>query len=226
MKYEIKGEPLSVVICYLNRGEKLISESGAMSWMTEGLKMDTNMKGGLMRGLGRAFSGESVFLNTYTSEADNTMIAFSASMPGRIMPVTLQPGQSIIAQKGAFLAATPNVELKVEFKKKLGAGFFGGEGFILQRLTGPGTAFLELDGHIEEYNLGPGEKMIVDTGNVAMFDPSVTYSVEMVKGFKNIFFGGEGLFLTTLTGPGKVMLQTLPAISLAGVISQYLNLGK
>lgn len=226
MNYEIKGASLPVVVCTLNNGESLVSEAGAMGWMSDYIKMDTNMKGGLLGGIGRAFSGESVFLNTFTSEADNTLIAFPSSFPGRIVPKELQEGETMIAQKGAFLAGTSSVRLEVAFSKKLGAGFFGGEGFVLQKISGPGIAFLEFDGHVEEYVLAPGQKLKVDTGNVAMFESSVQYNVEMVKGLKNMFLGGEGLFLTTLTGPGRVYLQSMPLPNLAGQMSQYIVTGK
>lgn len=226
MKYEIKGNSLPVAICTLQNGESLVSEAGAMGWMSDYVTMDTNMKGGLLGGLGRAFSGESVFLNTFTSQADNTLIAFPSSFPGRIVAKELQAGQSIIAQKGAFLAGTSSLSLEVAFTKKFGGGLFGGEGFILQKITGPGVAFLEFDGHVEEYELQAGQTLKVDTGNVAMFESSVNYNVEMVKGLKNIFLGGEGLFLTTLSGPGRVFLQSMPMANLAGQLSRYMVTSK
>lgn len=222
MQYQIKGDTLPVAICQLSPGEALISEAGAMGWMSDNIVMDTNMKGGLLGGIGRAFSGESVFLNTFTCQGNNGIIAFPSSVPGKIMARHLAPGETIICQKGAFLAGDPSLELKVHFRKRLGAGLFGGEGFILQRVTGPGIVFLELDGHIEEYSLAPGQRIIVDTGNVAFFDASVQFDVQMVKGFKNILFGGEGLFLTTLTGPGKIYLQSMPVQNLASRMLNYL----
>lgn len=225
MRYEIKGDSLPVVICHLDNGESLVSEGGAMGWMTDGIHMDTNMKGGLLGGLGRAFSGESVFLNTFSAKGGNQHIAFPSSFPGKIVDLKLNPGQTIIAQKGAFLAGTSDVRLEVAFKKKIGAGFFGGEGFILQKITGPGTTFLEFDGHVEEYDLSSGETLLVDTGNVAMFEASVAYDIQMVKGIKNIFLGGEGLFLTKLTGPGKVYLQSMPIQNLAGQLARFFNTG-
>lgn len=226
MKYEIKGASLPVAICTLNNGESVVSEAGAMGWMSDYIAMDTNMKGGLLGGLGRAFSGESVFLNTFTSQADNTLIAFPSSFPGRIVARELQAGETIIAQKGAFLAGTSSLSLEVAFTKKFGGGLFGGEGFILQKITGPGVAFLEFDGHVEEYELQPGQTLKVDTGNVAMFESTVNYNVEMVKGLKNIFLGGEGLFLTTLSGPGRVYLQSMPMANLAGQLSRYMVTSK
>lgn len=225
VNYEIKGGSMPVAICYLNDGQKLVSESGAMGWMSGNIIMDTNMKGGFFKSIGRSLAGESMFLNTFLCSNGSGKIAFPCSVPGRIMIMELQPGQSIICQKGAFMAAEESVNLNIHFKKRLSTGFFGGEGFILQRITGPGTVFLEFDGFVDEVILAPGETLKVDTGHVAAFDPSVNFDIEMVKGLKNIFFGGEGLFLTTLTGPGKVYLQTMPLQNLAGKLSFYLNTG-
>ncbi len=225
MNYKIKGDSLPVVICELTQGETILSEAGAMGWMSDNIKMDTNMKGGFFKGIARAFAGESVFLNTFTCLNQPGTIAFPSSFPGQIVAKQLAPGEYIICQKGAFLAGESSVTVEAYFKKKLGAGFFGGEGFILQKITGPGMVFLEIDGHVEEYNLAPGQVMKVDTGHVALFESSVHFDVETVKGIKNIFFGGEGLFLTTLTGPGKVYLQTMPIQNLAGQISRYFNVG-
>jgi uncharacterized protein (TIGR00266 family) len=223
MHYEIKGDSLPVVICNLGIGETIVSESGAMGWMSDNILMDTNMKGGLFGGIGRVFSGESVFLNTFTCNHGTGLISFPSSFPGKIIARKLFSGETIICQKGAFLAGEASVKLETFFRKKLGAGFFGGEGFILQKIIGPGLVFLEFDGHIEEYTLDIGQKLKVDTGNVAMFDASVDFSVEMVKGFKNILFGGEGLFLSTLRGPGKVYLQTMPIQNLAGQLGRYFS---
>jgi uncharacterized protein (TIGR00266 family) len=225
MQYEIKGDTLPVAICQLEAGEQVVSESGAMGWMANSIAMDTNMKGGLLKGLGRSLSGDSVFLNTFTANAPG-VVAFPSSFPGKIVARQLGQGESLICQKGAFLAGTSGIDLKIAFRKKLGAGFFGGEGFILQRVSGPGLVFLEFDGHIEEMTLQAGETIKVDTGNVAMFEESVSYDVVMQKGLKNMVFGGEGLFLTTLTGPGKVYLQTMPIASLAGRILPYVQISK
>ena len=222
MHYSIKGDAFPVVICELTEGESLITESGAMGWMSDNFKMDTNMKGGLMGGLSRMFSGETFFLNTYTCSVDMGTIAFPSSFPGKLIARHLDNNESIICQKGSFLAGSTSLSLEIYFKKKLSTGFFGGEGFILQKITGPGIVFLEFDGHVEEINLMPGQKLKVDTGNVAMFEPSVNFDIEMVKGFKNVLFGGEGLFLTTLTGPGKVYVQSMPVGNLAGKIAQYM----
>ena len=222
MEYEIKGDNLPVAICRLNPGETMISQAGAMGWMSDNIIMDTNMKGGLMGGLGRMFSGESLFLNTFISEKGFGTIAFPSSFPGRILAFELRVGESIIAQKQSFLASEQSVSLEVYFKKKLAAGLFGGGGVILQRITGPGIVFLEMDGHIEEYDLKSGEVLKIDTGHVAAFEPSIDFDIITVKGVKNILFGGEGLFLTTLTGPGKVYLQTMPIQNLAAQVSKLI----
>lgn len=215
MKYEIAGGNLPVVTIELERGEQIFSESGGMAWMTEGVVMETNMEGGLFKGLARAVSGESMFLVTFTAKQGGAKLAFTSSFPGSIMPVQLGPGQTIICQKQAFLCAERSVALGVHLQRRLGSGLFGGEGFILQKLTGPGLAFLEIDGTVVEQNLQPGEVLRVDNGHVAMFEPSVDFSLETVSGFKNVLFGGEGLFLARLKGPGKVWLQTMPAVNLA-----------
>lgn len=222
MKYEIKGNNLPVVILELQSGESIFTESGGMSWMTKGIEMTTNMEGGLFGGLARTFSGESLFMVTYSCNSPTGTIAFSSSFPGEIIPMQLSHGESIICQKDSFLVAERSVELKTFFKKKLGAGLFGGEGFILQKLTGPGLIFLEIDGSVQEYTLGNGEELLVDTGHVAAFEPSIDFDIERVKGFKNILFGGEGLFLTRLRGPGKVWLQTMPIPNLANRIIPYI----
>jgi len=222
LRYEIKGGNLPVVICYLSTNETVYTESGGMGWMTENFDMDTNMKGGLFGGIGRALSGESLFMTFYRCRGPEGMIAFPSSFPGKIEALQLQPGESVIAQKNSFLAAEASVTLQMFLRKKLGAGLFGGEGFILQKITGPGIAFCEFDGDVVQYNLAPGQVLKVDTGHIAMFDPSVSFDVEMLKGFKNIFFGGEGLFLATLRGPGRVWLQTMPIPNLAGRIIPFL----
>ncbi|WP_432662815.1 TIGR00266 family protein [Wukongibacter baidiensis] len=222
MKYEIKGETLPVVIMKLDRGESVFTESGGMGWMSEEVEMSTNMEGGLFGGIARKLAGESLFMTTYKSKKDNATIAFPSSLPGKILPMELRAGQSVICQKKTFLCAERDVKLEMHFRKKIGAGIFGGEGFILQRITGPGLAFMEIDGEVVEYNLAPGEVMKVDTGHVAMFEPTVEFDIEMVKGFKNMFFGGEGLFLAKLRGPGKIWLQTMPIMNLAREIIPFI----
>ncbi len=221
MKYEIKGGAFPVVICYLDKGEQMITESGSMVWQTPNFKMDTK-GGGLGKMFSKAISGESIFQNVYTAGSDNAMIAFGSSFPGSIVPVEIGAGKEFIVQKRAFLASTAGVELSIHFSKKLGAGFFGGEGFIMQRLSGNGIAFIEIDGELMEYDLAPGQQMIVDTGNVAGFETTVSMNIQQVQGLKNKFFGGEGFFNTLLTGPGKVWLQTMPISSVANTIHEFM----
>lgn len=220
MRYEIKGEPMPVVICQLANGECMISESGAMSWMSPNMYMET-IGGGAGKMFGRIFSGESLFQNRYTAQGDG-MIAFASSFPGSIRAVQIGPGRDVVVQKKGFLAAEPGVELSVFFQKKGMSGFFGGEGFIMQRLSGQGMAFVELDGSTIEYDLGPGQQIVVDTGYVAMMDATCTMDVQTVKGVKNVLFGGEGLFNTIVTGPGHVVLQTMPLNSFVATIASML----
>ena len=208
LQYSIFGGNLPAVSIRLNAGESIFTQSGGMTWMDNGITMATNMQGGFMKGLGRMISGDSLFMATYTSTAPNQEITLASSFPGSISAIMLS-GRSVIAQKSAFLCAQPTVTLSAYVNRSIGAGFFGGEGFIMQRLSGTGMVFIEIDGSLVERTLAPGEIIKVDTGNVAAFEESVNYQAEMVKGFKNVLFGGEGLFLTTLTGPGKVWLQTM-----------------
>ena len=215
MEYEIKGGAFPMVICKLQKGETMQDETGAMSYMTPGIKMETTTGGGLLKGLGRALSGDTLFLNYFTAEEDGEEIGFSACYPGKIIPLKLDGNKSIIGQKNAFLTAEKDVNLEMHFRKKLGAGIFGGEGFILQKFTGKGMLFLEIDGEVIEKTLQPGEKLIVDQGHVAAMDESVDFDIQRVKGAKNILFGGEGLFFATLIGPGRVWLQTMPISKLA-----------
>lgn len=218
MKYQIKGEPLPVVVCELEAGEKMITEKGSMSWMTPNMKMETSA-GGFGKAMGRMFSGERMFQNIYTAEGGAGMIAFASSFPGAIRAIEITPDHPVIAQKSSFLAATEGVELSVHFQKKIGAGFFGGEGFIMQKLSGSGIVFVEIDGSAVEYELAAGQKLIVDTGYLALADSTVSIDVQSVKGVKNVLFGGEGMFNTVLTGPGKVTLQTMPLSAFAGSIA-------
>ena len=221
MDYRILGETLPVVEIRLMTGEAMYTQSGGMAWMSEGLTLDSNIKGGLMKGIGRMFTGESLFMATYTAVRPDCIIAFASTVPGRILPVDMSR-TSLICQKGAFLCAQPTVEVSTVFTKKISAGFFGGEGFILQQLKGSGMAFLEVDGDVVEKTLAPGEVMKVDTGNVFAFEPTVSYEIETIKGVKNMLFGGEGLFLTRLTGPGKIYLQTMNIAEFTGRIAQGL----
>lgn len=220
MQFEIKGGSFPVVICQLEDGEKMITEKGSMSWMSPNLKMET-VGGGVGKMFSKAFSGESMFQNVYTAQGKG-MIAFASSFPGMIIPVDITPDTPLVVQKSAFLASEPSVELSIHLNKKLGVGFFGGQGFIMQKLTGNGKAFLEIDGDLMQYDLAPGQKIIVDTGNVAAFDASVSIDIQKVPGVKNVLFGGEGLFNTVLTGPGKVWLQTMPIVNVAGAIRPYI----
>ncbi|MCR5543204.1 MAG: TIGR00266 family protein [Eubacterium sp.] len=221
MNYTIQGETLPVVIINLDAGEKVVTEGGGMSWMTPNMKMETK-GGGLGKMLSRAVSGESIFQNIYTSEGGPGMMACASSMPGSIRAFELSPGNSIILQKSAFLASVGDVNLSIHFKKKLGAGLFGGEGFIMQKVEGQGVAFAEFDGHVVEYELQAGQQLVVDTGHLAGMTESCQMDIVTVKGLKNIAFGGEGLFNTVVTGPGRIYLQTMPVSNLAGAIQPYI----
>ncbi len=223
MRYEIKGGSFPIVVCYLNDGERMITERGSMVWMSPNMHMETR-GGGLGRMFSRAFSGESMFQNIYTAMGEG-MITFGSSFPGSIRALEIGPGREMILQKRAFLAAESGVELSIHFQKKFTSGLFGGEGFILQRLSGIGTAFAEIDGSLVEYELKPGQQIVVDTGNVAAFEPSVQMDIRQVPGLKNKFFGGEGIFNTLLTGPGRVWLQTMPISSVAMSLLPYIPTG-
>ncbi len=222
LQYRIEGTTLPVVTVVLNPGDRIFSSSGGMSWMTQGVEMDTNTGGGLGKMFKRALSGESIFIADYFVEKGQGEVAFAAEFPGKVVDLHLAEGQQMIVQKDAFMCAEKSVDLDMHFRKKLGAGLFGGEGFVLQKLTGAGTAFVNFDGEIVEKTLAPGEMLRVDTGHVAMFEPSVDFDIQMMKGFKNILLGGEGLFLATLRGPGKVWLQTMPMSKLAQKVAQYM----
>ena len=223
MNYEIKGGSFPVVICNLENGEKMITEKGSMVWMSPNMQMQTQ-GGGLGRMFSKALTGESMFQNTYTANGAG-MIAFGSSFPGQIKAVTIAPGQEMIVQKSAFLASEAGVQLSLHFRKNLGAGLFGGEGFIMQRLSGSGTAFVEIDGSLIAYDLKPGQKIVVDTGNVAGFSVGVQMEIQQVPGVKNVLLGGEGLFNTVLTGPGRVWLQTMPISNVAASIRPYIPTG-
>lgn len=218
MEAKILGDSLPVVTCKLSKGESVVTESGGMSWMDEGIKMSTSTNGGIMKGLGRALAGESLFMNTYTAEKDGVEIAFSSSFPGKILEFNLNQGETIIAQKRSFLCAESTVDIAMHFRKKLGAGFFGGEGFIMQKITGPGKVYLEIDGEVIKRELAEGEKLKVDNGYVAAMTSGVNLDIETVSGIKNIMFGGEGLFITTVKGPGTVWLQSMPISKLASLL--------
>ena len=225
MKYEIQGGTLPVVICQLADGERMITEGGAMSWMSPNMKMETTSNGGIGKAFGRAVSGEKLFQNVYTATNGNGMIAFASCFPGSIRAFEIAPGQEMILQKSAFLAGEVGIEMSVFFNKKLGTGFFGGEGFIMQRISGQGTVFAEFDGHVVEYELAPGQQIVVDTGHLAAMTASCQMDIRSVPGVKNMLFGGEGIFNTIITGPGRVWLQTMPISNVAGVLRPYMPSG-
>lgn len=221
MKYSIEGEPLPVVICDLEAGEKMITEKGAMSWMSPNMKMET-VGGGAGKMFGRMFSGESMFVNHYTAVGAPGMIAFASSFPGAIRAFEISPGKDMICQKTAFLASTSGIEMSIFFQKKAGSGFFGGEGFIMQKLSGQGVAFVEFDGYIKEYTLAAGQSILVDTGYLAAMDSTCSMDIKKVPGVKNMLFGGEGVFNTEITGPGRVLLQSMPIGQMAGSLIPFL----
>ncbi|MBE6561859.1 MAG: TIGR00266 family protein [Ruminococcaceae bacterium] len=220
MQYRIIGEPLPAVICDVAPGETLITERGSMSWMTPNMKMETSA-GSLGKALGRMFSGDSLFLNRYTAQGAPGQITFTSSFPGSIRAFEITPDNPVIVQKSAFMASESTVDLSIHFQKKLGAGFFGGEGFIMQKLSGHGTAFVEIDGHACEYELAEGQSMIVDTGYLAAMSATCTMDIVTVPGVKNMLFGGEGLFNTVVRGPGKIILQTMPISAVAGSLRAF-----
>lgn len=225
MQYELKGGAFPVVVCRLNSGESMITEKGSMVWMTPNMEMTTTGGGGIGKMFSKALTGESMFQNIYTARGEG-MITFGSSFPGQILPLEVTPGKSFILQKSAFLASEAGVQLSMHINQKLGAGFFGAEGFIMQKLTGNGIAFAEVDGELVEYTLAPGEQLVVDTGYVMGFELSVSMNIQQVKGLKNMVLGGEGLFNTVLTGPGKIWLQTMPISGVAAAIQPFLTFGK
>ena len=227
MDYKIIGQTVPVVEMTLNAGESVYTQSGGMAYQTEGIEMKTNARGGVMKSLGRMFSGESIFMANYTAQKDGAVVAFASTVPGNIIPIDLSTMPAgMMLQKGAFLCAEQNVNTSVAFSKRFSAGLFGGEGFILQKATGNGKLFIEIDGDSIEKQLAPGEVLKVDTGNVVAFEPSVSYEIETVKGLGNIFLGGEGLFLTKLVGPGRVILQSQNFKDFAGRLIPYMPASK
>lgn len=222
MKYEIRGGNLPVVECTVDPGETMITEKGAMSWMSPNMEMKTVGTGGIGKMFGRMLSGDSMFQNHYTARGGAGMIAFASSFPGSIRAIEVGPGNEMIVQKSAFLASQSSVELSMFFRKKLGAGLFGGEGFIMQKLSGRGIAFIEIDGAVIEYTLGEGQQIVLDTGYLAAMDATCTMDIQTVPGVKNMFLGGEGVFNTIVTGPGKVMLQTMPISNVADQIAAFI----
>lgn len=222
MRYEIHDSILPSVDVWLEAGESVYTESGGMAWMKGDIQMDTSTRGGLLAGLGRSLAGESLFMTSYACQRGTALVAFTPEAPGRILAFELQAGQSLICQKDAFMAAQETVKLEMHFRKRLGAGLFGGEGFILQKITGPGTVFLEIAGDVREYALQAGELLSVDPGHLALYEPSVDYDITAVRGLTNALFSGEGLFLASLRGPGRVWLQTMPISNLAAKIRRYI----
>ncbi len=220
MKFEITGVPLPVVVCHLERGEVMLSDSGAMAWMDPCMQMETTSNGGIGKAFGRMITGETMFLNRYTAKADGK-IAFASSFPGEIRHYNIEPGKEIIIQKSSFLASETTVEREVYLNKKLKTGIFGGEGFVMNKLKGRGSVFVEIDGSTVEYDLAPGQQIVVDTGYVAVMDATCTMTTQAVPGIKNMMFGGEGIFNTVVTGPGRVVLQTMPVSQVAGVLMRY-----
>ncbi len=224
MEYRVFGNTVPVVEIKLRNGESVYTQSGGMAYQTDGIEMKTNAKGGVMRSLGRMFTGESIFMANYKAVKDGAIVAFATTVPGSIIPIKLSDmPNGVILQKGAFLCAESSVDLKVSFTKKFSAGLFGGEGFILQKATGNGEIFLEVDGDPIEKILAPGELLKVDTSNVVAFEPTVSYEIEMIKGLGNIFFGGEGLFITRFVGPGKVILQSQNISDFAGRLLPFVQ---
>ena len=221
MQYQIAGEPLPVVTCQLAAGETMITERGSMSWMTPNMRMETTTNGGLGKAFGRLLAGEALFQNRYTAQGGPGLIAFASSFPGSIRAFEIGPGKELVVQKSGFLAAEAGVELSVFFQKKLGSGFFGGEGFIMRKLSGQGIAFAEYDGHVVEYELAAGQSLVVDTGYIAAMDATCSMDIVTVPGVKNAFFGGEGLFNTVVSGPGHIWLQTMPISSVAAVLRPF-----
>lgn len=220
-KYEILGGNLPVVVCELAAGESMITESGSMSWMSPNMKMETTSGGGMKKMLGRLASGDSVFQNRYTAEGGDGTIAFASSFPGAIKELEISNGHSMIVQKSAFLASEEGVELSMHFQKKLGKALFGGEGFVMQKLSGNGMAFIEIDGHAVEYDLAPGQEILISTGYLAAMEETCTMDVVTVKGAKNMLLGGEGIFNTVVKGPGKVILQTMPITKVAELLIPF-----
>lgn len=226
MQYEIKGESMPVVICHLQDGESMKTEKGAMSWMSPNMVMQTNAGSGIGRAFSRALTGESMFQNVYTAQSGAGMIAFASSFPGAILAIPVSPNRTIVAQKHAFLAMEAGVEMKLFFQKRFGSGLFGGEGFIMQQFLGNGMVFLEIDGSVVEYDLQPGQSMLLDNGYLAAMDATVSIEIEKVSGIGNVLFGGEGLFHTRVTGPGHIWLQSMPVSQMASVLRPYIASNK
>jgi uncharacterized protein (TIGR00266 family) len=221
MQYQISGTVMQTLAIDLLAGEIVYSQTNCMCWMNDAVEMNTNTGGGFLAGVGRMFGGGSLFITDFMARG-NGHVAFAPRFPGTIKPVQLAAGESVICRKQTFLCAEKSVSLAIAWQQRIGAGFFGGEGFILQQVTGPGTAFLDLSGEVVERDLAPGERLLVHAGHVGALDPTVQFDIQRVPGFKNMLFGGEGLFLAALTGPGHVVLQSMPILNLAEEIAHYL----
>jgi len=223
MNATITGTTLQTVLIELTPGENVYCQTHAMAWMTDNVRMDTNTGGGLLSGLKRSLTGGSFFITTYTAAGpEKSRLAFAPRFPGQILPFKLGAGESLICRKETFLVAESGVTLEMAFQQRLGASFFGGEGFILQRVTGPGTVWLDLSGEVVTEELAAGQRLLVQAGHVGIITPSVQFDIQRVQGARNMIFGGEGIFLATLTGPGKVWLQSMPILNLAEAIARYL----
>lgn len=222
MKYEIFGGSFPAVEITLNKDEQVITQSGAMAWGDDSIEMSTDTKGGLLKSIGRMFSGASLMFVTHTATKDDSKITFSSAFPGTIQEFDVDENHTYYAQKSAFLVADPNVDIDATVNKNFWSGLLGGEGFILQKYTGNGKLLAEIDGSIKEIELQEGQSIKVETGHIAVFESTVSYEIEAVKGLKNIFFSGNGLFLCKLSGPGKVWLQTLTAHDMAEKLIPYI----
>lgn len=222
MKYEIIGDNLQIVRLELEEGEKAYGEAGSMVYMSSNIKMEAKARGGMLKSIGRKFMGETFFMTEFSPMHGNGFVGFAGNAPGKIKDLKIEGGKEFIVQKDAFLCAENGIELSVAFQKRLGSVFFGGEGFILERISGNGLAFIHACGDFAEMELREGESIRVDTGSVVGWEGSVDYSIERVKGIKTIFFGGEGLFLTTLKGPGKIIIQSMTLHNLASALSPFL----
>lgn len=222
MKYKITGDNLQIVTIELEPGEKVYGEAGSMVFMSGNVNMEAKARGGFLEGLKRKMMGETFFMTEFTTVGGKGIVAFAGNAPGTIEPIELSPGKEFLVQKDAFLCAEDSVNLEMAFQKRLGAVFFGGEGFILQKLSGEGLAFIHACGDFIEIDLKDDQVMKVDTGSVVGWESSVTFDIERVKGIKTMFFGGEGIFLTTLRGPGKVILQSMSLANLASALSPFM----
>ena len=220
MRYNVEGDNLPVLKVYLETGEQIQCEAGAMSWMDEGIEMQTSA-GGLGKMLGRMFTNENAFMNTYIANQTGE-IAFSSKFPGSIRAVEITPGNGLIVQKGSYLASVGNLTNEVYLQKRLSTGFFGGEGFLMRKFSGTGLVFLEIDGSAHEYDIPTGSCKIVDTGYLAAMSESCSMEIRSVKGLKNMLFGGEGFFNTAVKGPGRIILQSMPISSTATVLYQFM----